>query len=161
MAKLRILKEGNPRLRLKSREVDVINDRIKTLLEDMVETMRDEQGVGLAAPQVGVLRRCIVVETTPEEVYKLVNPVIIEQDGEQTGKEGCLSVPLKDGVVTRPNYVKVKALNENGEEVIVEGTELLARCLCHEIDHLNGVLYTDLATSITKYDADGNVISEG
>lgn len=161
MAKLKILKEGNPRLRLKSREVETVNARIKTLLEDMVETMRDEMGVGLAAPQVGVLRRCIVVETTPEEVYKLVNPVIIEQSGEQTGKEGCLSVPLKDGVVTRPNYVKVKALNENGEEVIVEGTELLARCLCHEIDHLNGVLYTDLATSVTKYDAEGNVISEG
>ena len=88
MAKLKILKEGNPRLRLKSREVESVNDRIKTLLDDMVETMRLEEGVGLAAPQVGVLRRCIVVETTPGEVYKLVNPVILEQTGEQTGKEG-------------------------------------------------------------------------
>ena len=161
MARLKILTEGNPRLRFKSREVEDINDRIKTLLDDMVETMRHAEGVGLAAPQVGVLKKCIVVETTPGEVYKLINPVIIEQSGEQTGKEGCLSVPLKDGVVSRPNYVKVKALNEKGEEVIVEGTELLARCLCHEIDHLNGVLYTDLATNITIYDKEGNIISEG
>lgn len=159
MAKLRILTEDNPRLRLKSKEIPDLTPRIKTLLDDMVETMRAAEGVGLAAPQVGVLRRCVVIETTPGEVYKLVNPVILESSGEQIGKEGCLSVPNKDGIVCRPNYVKVKALNENGKEFILEGTELLARCICHEIDHLDGILYTDKASQITRYDNEGNEIS--
>ncbi len=155
MAKLKILTDENPRLRLISREVSEVNSRIKTLLNDMVDTMHYADGVGLAAPQVGVLRRCIVVETTPGEIYKLVNPVIISEEGEQVGKEGCLSVPNRDGIVNRPSYVKVKALNENGEEIIVEGIDLLARCLCHEIDHLNGILYIDKASSITTYTEDG------
>ena len=159
MAKLKILTDENPRLYLKSREITEVNGRIKTLLDDMVETMHEANGVGLAAPQVGVLRRCVVVETTPGEIYKLVNPVIIESSGEQVGKEGCLSVPNRDGTVTRPNYVKVKALNENGEEIIVEGTELLARCLCHELDHLDGILYTKKASQIFEYDDEGNIIS--
>ena len=159
MAKLKILTDDNPRLRLKSKEITEINTRIKTLLSDMVETMHQADGVGLAAPQVGVLRRCVVIETTPGEVYKLINPVILETSGEQIGKEGCLSVPDRDGIVKRPNYVKVKALNENGEEFILEGTELLARCICHEVDHLDGILYTDIATTITRYDNEGNPIT--
>jgi peptide deformylase len=119
--------------------------KIKTLIEDMLDTMYDAQGVGLAAPQVGVLKRIVVIDVSPEgdSPIVLINPVVLETDGEQTGEEGCLSVPGKSGTVTRPNYAKVKALNENMEEIIVEGTELLARALLHENDHLNGELYVD------------------
>lgn len=158
MAILKILTDTNPRLRKISKEVDSVTPKIQTLLNDMVETMRKHQGVGLAAPQVGILKRIVVIETTPDEVHKFINPVIIESAGEQVGDEGCLSVPLKSGIVNRPNYVKVKALNENGEEIIVEGTELFARCVCHELDHLEGILYTDIANKITTYDEDGNEI---
>ena len=132
-------------LRKVSRPVTEITPRITTLLDDMVETMRKANGVGLAAPQVGVLRRMAVVEVTEGEVIELINPVIIEQTGSQTGYEGCLSVPGKTGIVTRPDYVRVKAMDRNGEEKIYEGTGLLARCFCHEIAHLDGILYTDVA----------------
>jgi peptide deformylase len=145
MAKLRILTENEPTLRKKSRTVDKITDRTLTLLDDMVETMRKANGVGLAAPQVGVLRRIAVVEVEEGNVIELINPVILEQTGSQTGYEGCLSVPDKTGIVTRPDYVRVKALDRNGEEKIYEGTGLLARCFCHEIAHLDGILYTDVA----------------
>ena len=120
--------------------------RIETLIEDMIETMYDAQGVGLAAPQVGVLKRIVVIDVSMEEEPDpiiLINPVILETSGEQTGYEGCLSVPGKSGLVTRPNYAKVKALDINMEEFIIEGEELLARCLCHEIDHLDGHLYVE------------------
>lgn len=145
MAKLRILKNDEATLHQKCRPVDKIASRTLTLLDDMLETMRKANGVGLAAPQVGVLRRIAVVEVTPGEVIELINPVIIEQTGSQTGYEGCLSVPDKTGIVTRPDYVRVKALDRNGEEKIYEGTGLLARCFCHEIAHLDGILYTDVA----------------
>ncbi len=145
MAKLRILTENEPTLRKKSRTVDKITDRTLTLLDDMVETMRKANGVGLAAPQVGVLRRIAVVEVEEGNVIELINPVILEQTGSQTGYEGCLSVPGKTGIVTRPDYVRVKAMDRHGEDKYYEGTGLLARCFCHEIAHLDGVLYTDVA----------------
>lgn len=120
--------------------------RTQTLIEDMLETMYDAQGVGLAAPQVGVLKRIVVIDVSPEgdQPVILINPEIIEKSGEQTGYEGCLSVPGKTGIVTRANYCKVKALNENMEEIVVEGEELLARAFQHEIAHLDGQLYVSL-----------------
>ena len=145
MAKLRILRDTEPALRKKSRTVDAITKRTLTLLDDMVETMRKANGVGLAAPQVGVLRKIVVIEVVEGEVLELINPEIIERSGSQTGYEGCLSVPGRTGIVTRPDYVKVKALDRNGEEKIYEGTGLLARCFCHELDHLEGTIYTDVA----------------
>ena len=145
MAKLRILRDTEPALRKKSRTVDAITKRTLTLLDDMVETMRKANGVGLAAPQVGVLRKIVVIEVVEGEVLELINPEIIERSGSQTGYEGCLSVPGRTGIVTRPDYVKVKALDRNGEEKIYEGTGLLARCFCHELDHLDGTIYTDVA----------------
>jgi peptide deformylase len=108
----------------------------------MFETMYEAEGVGLAAPQVGIRKKIVVIDCG-DEPYVLINPVILETSGSQTGNEGCLSVPNKVGKVTRPNYAKVKAYNENMEEYIIEGTELLARCLCHEIDHLDGIMYVD------------------
>lgn len=116
--------------------------RTKILINDMLDTMYEAMGVGLAAPQVGILKRIVVIDIG-EGPMVLINPEIIETAGEQTGEEGCLSVPGKFGVVTRPNYAKVKALNEDMEEIVVEGEELLARALCHEIDHLDGHLYVE------------------
>lgn len=137
---------GDDLLYHKSREVREMTPRIKTLIEDMLETMYEAQGVGLAAPQVGVLKRVVVIDVTPEGDHPiiLVNPEIIETSGEQRGYEGCLSVPGKVGMVTRANYCKVKAYNEEMEEIIVEGEELLARALQHEIAHLEGELYVSL-----------------
>lgn len=134
---------GDEILTKKCREVTEIKPRIKELIEDMFDTMYDAQGVGLAAPQVGVLKQIVVIDVSPEgdSPIVLINPQIIETSGEQTGQEGCLSVPNKAGIVTRANYAKVKAFNENMEEIIVEGEGLLARALQHEIDHLSGVLY--------------------
>ena len=137
---------GDELLYQKSREVKKMTPRIQTLIEDMLETMYDAQGVGLAAPQVGVLKRIVVIDVSPvgDQPIILINPEVIEKSGEQTGYEGCLSVPGKTGIVTRANYCKVKALNENMEEIIVEGEELLARALQHEIAHLEGELYVSL-----------------
>lgn len=148
MAILHILTEGEPSLKKTSRPVSEITERTKTLLDDMVETMRRADGVGLAAPQVGVLRRIVVCETEPGEVYELINPEIIYSSGSQTGAEGCLSLPGKQGIVTRPSYVKVRALDRNGVMREYEGTELLARCFCHEIDHLDGILYPSRASKM-------------
>ena len=136
---------GDPILEKEGRLVDQVTPRIRTLIDDMLDTMYDAQGVGLAAPQVGILKRVVVIDVSPEgdSPIILINPEIIEVDGEQTGLEGCLSVPGKTGEVTRPNYVKVKAFDENMKEIEVEGEELLARALCHEIDHLNGQLYVN------------------
>ncbi len=155
MAQLKIRTEQDPALRKKSREVTEITGRTLTLLNDMLETMRRADGCGLAAPQVGVLRRIVVIEVTPGEVLELINPKIISQSGEMTGVEGCLSVPGKQGIVKRPSYVRVEALDRNGVTQTYEGTELLARCLCHEIDHLDGILYTDKAEKIIYPDEDG------
>ena len=126
------------------RPVEQVTPRIKELVEDMLETMYDAYGVGLAAPQVGILKRIVVIDTDGTQPHILINPEILETSGEQTGDEGCLSVPGMAGQVTRPNYVKVKAMDEDMNEVIYEGTELLARAFCHEIDHLDGKMYTDL-----------------
>ncbi len=138
---------GDPVLGKKSKEITEMTPKLEILIEDMLDTMYDASGVGLAAPQIGILKRVIVIDVSPEgdEPIILINPEIIGVDGDQTGEEGCLSVPGKAGTVTRPNYVKVKGLNQNMEEIIVEGTELLARALCHEIDHLNGELYVEKA----------------
>ncbi|NMA87439.1 MAG: peptide deformylase [Tissierellia bacterium] len=142
MAIRQIRVDGDPILRKKSREVKEINDRIKILLDDMVETMYENDGVGLAAPQIGILRQLVVIDIG-EGVIKLVNPQIIEKDGEIIDVEGCLSVPERAGTVIRPEWVKVKYLDELGEERILEGEGLLARAICHEIDHLNGILFID------------------
>lgn len=143
MAIRNIREIGDPVLYKKCKEVKEISERTKELIHDMFETMYDAEGVGLAAPQVGVLKRIVTIDVTGEDPVLLINPVILETSGEQNGNEGCLSVPGKTGVVTRPNYVKVKAYNEEMQPIEVEGTELLARALCHEIDHLEGRLYVD------------------
>lgn len=145
MAKRNIRLQGDEILNRTAKEVKEMSLRNKILVKDMLDTMYDAQGVGLAAPQVGILKRIVVIDVSLEanSPIILVNPVIIQQDGEQTGDEGCLSVPGKVGIVTRPNHVIVEAFNENMEKITVEGTELLARALCHEIDHLDGHLYTE------------------
>ena len=125
------------------KEVKEINDRTRILIEDMLDTMYEAEGVGLAAPQVGILKRIVVIDVGDGPIV-MINPVILETSGEQTDNEGCLSVPGKAGKVTRPNYVKAKAFNEEGDEYIIEGEELLARAICHELDHLDGHLYTEL-----------------
>ncbi|GLC32763.1 peptide deformylase [Clostridium omnivorum] len=142
MALRNIRTYGDEVLRKKSRKVEEINDRIHTLIKDMLDTMYNADGVGLAAPQVGILKRVIVIDVGDGPVA-LINPEIISGEGEQIDEEGCLSIPGKGGSVLRPYKVKVKALNEKGEEVMVEGEELFARALCHEIDHLEGVLFVD------------------
>ena len=142
---IRTIREmGDPVLNKVSKEVTEVTPRIMDLIDDMFETMYETNGVGLAAPQVGILKRIVVIDVTGEDPIVLINPRIIETDGEQTGTEGCLSVPGKHGTVTRPNYVKVAAFDENMEEFEIEGTELLARAFCHEIDHLDGHLYVEL-----------------
>lgn len=130
-------------LNKKCREVTEMTPRIRELIEDMLETMYEANGVGLAAPQVGVLKRIVVIDTVGDEPHILINPRIVESSGEQTGLEGCLSVPGKTGQVTRPNYVKAVALDVNMKEFELEGTELLARAICHELDHLDGHLYVE------------------
>ena len=148
MALRNIREIGDPILNQRAKEVREMTPNLRALIEDMVETMRHANGVGLAAPQVGVLKRLVVIECEEGELHVLINPEIVERDGEQTGYEGCLSVPGKTGIVTRPNHVKVKALNETMEPVTVEGGELLARALCHELDHLDGHLYTEMAEEL-------------
>lgn len=133
---------GDDILRKKCREVKEVTERTRILIEDMLDTMYESNGVGLAAPQVGVLKRIVVIDIG-EGPYIFINPVILETSGEQTGEEGCLSLPGKSGIVTRPDYVKVKALDENMEEFELEVTGLFARAVCHECDHLDGVLYVD------------------
>lgn len=143
MALRTIRKQGDPILTKKCRPIKEMAPKIRELIFDMMETMYDAYGVGLAAPQVGILKRLVVIDVGDGPIV-LINPEIIETDGEQTGDEGCLSVPGMAGQVTRPNYVKVRALDQNMEEVELEGTELLARAFCHELDHLDGKMYTEL-----------------
>ena len=142
MALRNILTEEDPTLRKVSRPVTKFDDRLHELLDDMAETLEDARGVGLAAPQVGILRRVVVVDVG-EEILELINPEIISESGEQTGMEGCLSVPGKYGIVTRPNVVKVRAQDRFGEWYEAEGEELIARAFCHELEHLDGHLYVD------------------
>ncbi len=137
-----IRKDEDPILRKKAKKVEKIDDRVKTLLEDMKDTMYDADGVGLAATQVGVLKRIILVDVG-EGLLQLINPEIIETCGEEIDEEGCLSLPGVNGEVPRPEAVTVKGLNPQGQEIVVEAKNLFARAICHEIDHLNGVLFTD------------------
>lgn len=143
MAIRNIREMGDPVLNKTCKEVKEVTERTLELIDDMFDTMYEAEGVGLAAPQVGILKRIVVIDTTGEDPILLINPVILETSGEQTGYEGCLSVPGKSGKVSRPNYVKVKAYDENMEPFEVEGTELLARALCHELEHLDGHLYVE------------------
>lgn len=143
MALRNIRIQGDEVLNKRCREVTEMTPRIRTLIDDMIETMHDANGVGLAACQVGILKRLVVIDVGEGPIV-LINPEIIETDGEQVGDEGCLSLPGKAGLVTRPNYVKVRALDENMVERELEGIELLARAFCHEIDHLDGHMYTEL-----------------
>lgn len=142
MAIRKIREIGDPILEKTCKEVTTLTERNRILIDDMFDTMYDAMGVGLAAPQVGILKRIVVIDCGDDPIV-LINPVVLETSGEQSGPEGCLSVPGKQGIVTRPNYAKVKAFNEDMEEIIVEGEELLARALLHEIDHLDGHLYTE------------------
>ena len=130
-------------LRKHCKPVKEMTPKTRNLIEDMLDTMYEKSGVGLAAPQVGVLKRIAVIDVTGEDPYILINPRILETGGEQTGSEGCLSVPGKAGIVTRPNYVKVAALDVDMKPFELEGTELLARAICHELDHLDGHLYVE------------------
>lgn len=143
MAIRNIREIGEEILTKKCKEVTEMTDRTRYLIEDMLDTMYEANGVGLAAPQVGVLKRIVVIDVTGEDPYILINPRIVESGGEQTGSEGCLSVPGKSGIVTRPNYVKVTAQDVNMQSFELEGTELLARAICHELDHLDGHLYVE------------------
>lgn len=151
MALRKVLEKGDPALERHARPVTEFNERLFTLLDDMKETLATAGGVGLAAPQVGILRRVVVVlETNVENeddefMIELINPEIIKTGGEQTGPEGCLSLPGKYGIVTRPDYVKVRALDRNGDSFEYEGVGLTARCFCHELDHLEGILFTERA----------------
>lgn len=141
---------GDEILRKKCKEVEVIDDRVRQILDDMADTMYNtENGGGLAAPQIGILKRLVVIDMG-QGLIKLVNPKIINQDGIQEVIEGCLSIPNRWGRLKRPVNVTVQALNENGEEIILTGTGDLAKCFCHEIDHLEGILFTDLVTEYIK-----------
>ena len=143
MALRNIVKKGDPILNKKCREVTDFNEKLHTLIDDMKETLELADGAGLAAPQVGILRRLCIVVNAEGEMLELVNPVIVETSGEQTGPEGCLSLPGKYGLVTRPNYARVRAQDRFGKEFEVDGTEIVARCFCHEIEHLDGHLFDE------------------
>lgn len=144
MATRQIRTIGDDILLKECKPVKEMTSRIRELIEDMFETMYEANGVGLAAPQVGILKQIVTIDVDDGNQYVLINPEIIEEEGSQTGPEGCLSVPGKSGTVTRPNRVKVRALDENMEEFVLEGEELLARAICHECAHLHGQLYVDL-----------------
>jgi peptide deformylase len=152
MAKRKIVQYGDDTLRRVCRPVEKITPSILTLLDDMAETMRAADGVGLAAPQVGILRRIAVIETEPGQLIELINPKIIAMAGEQEGSEGCLSLPGQFGVVKRPRYVTVKATDRFGKEFEMNGTDLLARAFCHEIEHLDGKLFIDSAEYMLEED---------
>ncbi|WP_026507991.1 peptide deformylase [Butyrivibrio sp. MC2013] len=143
MAIRQIRELGDSVLEKKCKPVKEMNDSLRQLIDDMFETMYEANGVGLAAPQVGILKRLVVIDCTGEDPFVFINPEIVEADGEQTGYEGCLSLPGKSGVVTRPNHVVVKALDENMDEFTLECEELMARAVCHELDHLDGHMYVE------------------
>ena len=151
MALREIRTEEDPILRKVCRQVTDVNDRIRELLDDLTETMRNAEGVGLAAPQVGILRRVVVIEVE-NVLYELVNPVIVESDGDVLDDEACLSCPGKQGKVHRPAHVVVEALGRDGKPVRYEGTGLLAKAFCHELDHLDGILYIDKAEEIEEFE---------
>ena len=143
MALRKILTDAEPALHKVCKPVEKFDAKLHTLLDDMQDTLIESGGVGLAAPQVGILRRVVLVDTE-EEILELINPTLVETDGEQVGAEGCLSVPGKYGLVKRPYYAKVKAQDRFGNWYEAEGEELIARCFCHELDHLDGIIYTEV-----------------
>ena len=143
MALRKILTDAEPALHKTCKPVEKFDEKLHTLLDDMRETLIESGGVGLAAPQVGILRRVVLVDVE-EEILELINPTLVETDGEQVGAEGCLSVPGKYGLVKRPYYAKVRAQDRNGNWYEAEGEELIARCFCHELDHLDGIIYTEV-----------------
>jgi len=149
MAIRQIRIKGDEVLRKKSRVIEKIDDRLLILIEDMIDTMYEAEGVGLAAPQVGILKRVVVIDIGEGPIV-LINPEIIESRGVIVDVEGCLSIPNEQGYVERPEYVKVKALNERGENIIVEGEEFLAKAICHELDHLDGILYIDKLVEVEE-----------
>lgn len=155
MALRNIVVEGDPILRKRCREVEQVDDRIRMILDDMVETMREAGGVGLAAPQIGMMRRMFVAEPQEGEVYCFVNPEIVEMEGSQTGDEGCLSVPGYQGTVERPQRIRIKGLDRDGnpQEFDFEGWEAIV--MCHEFDHLEGILYIDKSDHIYEITAEG------
>lgn len=154
MAIREIVTKDNDLIRKKSRAVEKFDQRLHLLLDDMAETMRKSNGVGIAAVQVGVLKRAVIIEIPKDEegeetdYYELINPAFLKKEGEQRGYEGCLSCPKQTGITVRPAYVKVEAYDRFGKKFTLEGTELLAKALCHEIDHLDGILFTDIAEEI-------------
>ena len=160
MALRKIREMGDEVLNKVCKEVTEMTPRTKLLIDDMIDTMYEAGGVGLAASQVGILKRIVVIDTTGEDLYVFINPEILETSGEQTGYEGCLSVPGKSGMVTRSNYVKVRALNENMESFELEGTELLARAILHELDHLDGHLYVEHVKGGVKGLVDNSELKE-
>ena len=139
----KILTDKDPALHKVCKPVENFDAKLHKLLDDMHDTLLDSEGVGLAAPQIGILRRVVLVDNG-EEILELINPVLVETDGEQVGPEGCLSVPGKYGLVKRPYYAKVRAQDRNGDWYEAEGEELTARCFCHELDHLDGIIYTEV-----------------
>ena len=143
MALRKILTDAEPALHKVCKPVEKFDNKLHTLLDDMRDTLIESGGVGLAAPQVGILRRVVLVDTE-EEILELINPTLVETDGEQVGAEGCLSVPGKYGLVKRPYYAKVRAQDRDGQWYEAEGEELIARCFCHELDHLDGIIYTQV-----------------
>lgn len=143
MALRNIREMGDEVLNKPCKEIKEMTPRLRELIEDMIDTMYEANGVGLAAPQVGVLKRVVVIDVTGEDLFVMINPEILETDGEQTGHEGCLSVPGKSGIVTRPNYVRARALDIDMQPYEVEAEELFARAICHELDHLDGHLYVE------------------
>ena len=149
---------GDPVLEKKCREVTEVTPRTKELIQDMLETMYDAEGVGLAAPQVGILRRIVVIDIGDGPIV-MINPEIVETSGSQTGSEGCLSLPGQAGTVTRPNYVKVKAYDQDMKEYTLEGTEMLARAICHECDHLDCIMYVSKVEG-QLYDTDPDLMDE-
>lgn len=148
MAIRNIVVEGDEILRKKCREVKEVTDHIRLTMQDMLDTMHQENGVGIAAPQIGVLRRMFIAEPAPGEVYYMINPVILESSGGQLDDEGCLSVPGLVGTVERPSYVKIQAMDLDGETKVYEFNDFHARVMCHENDHLDGTLYIDKASNI-------------
>lgn len=143
MALRQIRIDGDPVLAKVCKEIKEVTPRTKEIIDDMFETMYEANGVGLAAPQVGILKRLVVIDVTGEDPLVIINPKLLETSGEQTGYEGCLSLPGKSGIVTRPDYVKITYMDENMEEQTLEGTGLLARAICHEMEHLDGHMYTE------------------
>lgn len=156
----KIMTVKDPCLHKVCRPVEKFDGKLHRLLDDMKETLAEANGVGLAAPQVGILRRVVVVDTG-EEMLELVNPELLETGGEQVGSEGCLSVPGKYGIVKRPNYAKVRAYDRDGNEFEVEGEELMARCFCHELDHLDGIVYTEIMERYLTEEEMGELSEEG